>query len=69
MPLPAADRDDDVADVRRVDREAEPAERVEVVQADALELGVAPEVREQLEGADRPGVLRPAAGASAERIR
>ena len=63
-----ADRDDDVADVRRVDRQAEPTERVEVVEPDAAELRVPAEVREQLQGADRTGV-RARSCASAWRIR
>src|SRR4051812_10334092 len=53
------DRDHDVADVRGVDREAEAAQRVEVVQADPLELRVAAEDREVLQRADRAGVLGP----------
>ena len=63
------DRDHDVADVRRVDREAEAAQRVEVVEADALELRVAAEVGEQLQRADRARCSRPGAGRAPEMIR
>ena len=61
-PAALSDRDHDVADVRGVDREAEATQRVEVVDADADQLGVSADVREELQRADRPGVLGPELG-------
>src|SRR4051812_38180407 len=56
----AADhRDQHVLDLRRIDRQAEASEAVEVGQPDAVEPGVAPEVGEQVEGADGSGVRGP----------
>src|SRR4051812_44509764 len=55
-------RDDHVLDRGRIDREPEATERVEVLQSDAVDLGVATEVREQAQRLDRAGVLGPELG-------
>src|SRR6516164_5430706 len=47
--LPVGHRDRDVLDRVRVDRERDPTEVVQILDADPVELGVAAEQREQLE--------------------
>ena len=58
----AHDRDQHVLHLRGIDREPEPAEAVQVLQPDAVELGVPTEVGEQVERPDRSGVRRRGTG-------
>src|SRR4051812_35533744 len=59
QPCPAAarDRSNDVLHRRRIDRQSEPTEGVQILQTDAVDLGVATEVGKQGQRLDRPGVL------------